>query len=395
MECNIEVLMNIQTPVILTIASVAILLPNQVSADDLKEAKVTQVIQDVKVLPSNSAPRAASLNDNVRPGTAVQTGVQSRSELTFKDKTITRLGEKTIFSVGEGARTIDLGSGQFLLYVPKKAGGAKIKMGPVTAAITGTTILGDYNPSGVTTFIVLEGGACIYLDSVGQSIYVGPGQGVTYDPIYGRLGDPYDVDVNQTLTSPLIKDFRELPSAPLFRTTVQNQRVVAATAADTGELAAAVRAAGASSIATASPEQFMGAVNSLFARSTPDEICAYVGAAVRARPDLATRIVASALTASRGTRYTDVKDFKQPVGKEIGCDEVICITQAAIAAYPSAAKEIVEAAQAAVPLLAYCIGLPCPLANQFIQPRVPTTINPSNFKKPVVSPEQPTTSGEE
>ncbi len=387
--------MNIQTPVILTIASVAILLPNQVSADDLKEAKVTQVIQDVKVLPSNSAPRAASLNDNVRPGTAVQTGVQSRSELTFKDKTITRLGEKTIFSVGEGARTIDLGSGQFLLYVPKKAGGAKIKMGPVTAAITGTTILGDYNPSGVTTFIVLEGGACIYLDSVGQSIYVGPGQGVTYDPIYGRLGDPYDVDVNQTLTSPLIKDFRELPSAPLFRTTVQNQRVVAATAADTGELAAAVRAAGASSIATASPEQFMGAVNSLFARSTPDEICAYVGAAVRARPDLATRIVASALTASRGTRYTDVKDFKQPVGKEIGCDEVICITQAAIAAYPSAAKEIVEAAQAAVPLLAYCIGLPCPLANQFIQPRVPTTINPSNFKKPVVSPEQPTTSGEE
>ena len=387
--------MNIQTPVILTIASVAILLPNQVSADDLKEAKVTQVIQDVKVLPSNSAPRAASLNDNVRPGTAVQTGVQSRSELTFKDKTITRLGEKTIFSVGEGARTIDLGSGQFLLYVPKKAGGAKIKMGPVTAAITGTTILGNYDPNGLTTFIVLEGGACIYLDSVGQSIYVGPGQQVTYDPIANRLENPVDVDINQTLTSPLIKDFRELPSAPLFRTTVQNQRVVAATAADTGELAAAVRAAGASSIATASPEQFMGAVNSLFARSTPDEICAYVGAAVRARPDLATRIVASALTASRGTRYTDVKDFKQPVGKEIGCDEVICITQAAIAAYPSAAKEIVEAAQAAVPLLAYCIGLPCPLANQFIQPRVPTTINPSNFKKPVVSPEQPTTSGEE
>ena len=381
-----------QTPVILTIASLAILLPNQVSADDLKEAKVTQVIQDVKVLPSNSAPRPASLNDNVRPGTAVQTGVQSRSELTFKDKTITRLGEKTIFSVGEGARTIDLGSGQFLLYVPKKAGGAKIKMGPVTAAITGTTILGEYDPWGLTTFIVLEGGACIYLDSVGQSIYVGPGQQVTYDPIANRLENPTDVDVNQVLTSPLIKDFRELPSAPLFRTTIQNQRVVAATAADTGELAAAVRAAGASSIATATPEQFMGALNSLFARSTSAEICAYVGAAVRARPDLATRIVASALTASRGTRYTDVKDFKQPIGKEIGCDEVICITQAAIAANPSEAKEIVEAAQAAVPLLAYCIGLPCPLANQFIQPRVPTTINPSNFKKPVVSPEQPTTS---
>ncbi len=67
----------------------------------------------------------------------MQTGGQSRSELTFKDQTITRLGEKTIFSVGEGPRTIDLGSGQFLLYAPKKAGSAKVKIGPVTAAITG------------------------------------------------------------------------------------------------------------------------------------------------------------------------------------------------------------------------------------------------------------------
>ncbi len=131
--------MHIQSRFILTIASLALAsgLSNKVSADELKEAKVTQVIQDVRVLPSNAAARPAAVNDNVRQGTAVQTGVQSRSELTFKDQTITRLGEKTSFSVGEGPRTIDLGSGQFLLYAPKKAGGAKVKMGPVTAAITG------------------------------------------------------------------------------------------------------------------------------------------------------------------------------------------------------------------------------------------------------------------
>jgi hypothetical protein len=141
MKADYKRTMNIQFRVILTIASLAlapaIWLPTQVCADELKEAKVTQVIQDVRVLPSGAAPRPAALNDNVRQGTAVQTGTQSRSELTFKDQTITRLGEKTIFSVGEGARTIDLGSGQFLLYVPKKSGGAKVKMGPVTAAITG------------------------------------------------------------------------------------------------------------------------------------------------------------------------------------------------------------------------------------------------------------------
>jgi len=387
--------MNMKTPVILTIALLAILLPKQVSAEDLKEAKVTQVIQDVKVLPSNSAPRPAAVNDNVHQGTAVQTGVQSRSELTFKDKTITRLGEKTIFSVGEGARTIDLGSGQFLLYVPKKAGGAKVKMGPVTAAITGTTILGDYDPSGLTRIIVLEGGACIYLDSVGQSIYVGPGQGVTYDPIYGRLGNPYDVDVNQVMNGPLVKDFHELPSSSLIHATAHNQTVAAAAAGDAGEVAAAVRAAGGS-VATATPEQFMQGVTSLFARSTPAEVCAYVGVAARMRPDLAGRIAAAALTVSRASHYTDVKDFKQPVGKEIGCDEANCIVGAAIAANPSAAKEIVEAAQAAAPLLAHCFSIPCPLSNAFVQPRVPTTINPNNFRTPPpVSPEQPSTSTDE
>ena len=132
---------HIRNRIVLSITAVAFVLasglPNETSADQLKEAKVTQVIQDVRVLPSNAAPRPAAVNDSVRQGTAVQTGVQSRSELTFKDQTITRLGENTIFGVGEGARTIDLGSGQFLLCVPKKAGGAKVKAGAVTAAITG------------------------------------------------------------------------------------------------------------------------------------------------------------------------------------------------------------------------------------------------------------------
>src|SRR5437899_8179305 len=201
MGYNINAIMNTQFRFILTTASLlsalAIWFPNEVRADELKEAKVTQVIQDVKVLPSNASPRPAAVNDNVRPGTAVQTGVQSRSELTFKDQTITRLGEKTIFSVGEGARTIDLGSGQFLLYVPKKAGGAKVKMGPVTAAITGTTVVGHVAPSGIVEFTVLEGTARVRLDSVGQCLLVVAGQKVTYDPIPRGLDAPDEEDLQQ------------------------------------------------------------------------------------------------------------------------------------------------------------------------------------------------------
>jgi len=132
--------MHIQFRFSVTIAALAFALasglPKNVSSDELKEAKVTQVVQDVKVVPSGAAARPVVANETVRQGNAVQTGTQSRSELTFRDQTITRLGEKTIYNVG-GGRTIELGSGQFLLYVPKKAGGAQVKMGPVTAAITG------------------------------------------------------------------------------------------------------------------------------------------------------------------------------------------------------------------------------------------------------------------
>src|SRR6266571_8815453 len=247
--------MNINFRFVLTIASFAFAtwLSSEITAEELKEAQVTQVIQDVRLLPSNASPRPATVNDNVRQGTAVQTGVQSRSELTFKDQTITRLGEKTIFSVGEGARTIDLSSGQFLLYVPKKSGGAKVKMGPVTAAITGTTVLGNVNPNGTTTFTVLEGGACISLDSVGQSVFVGAGQQLTFDPIANRLEDPVDVDLNKVLTSPLIKDFRRLPSAPLIEQTIQNQHHAVGGVTGNADLTRAVQVAGASSVETATP----------------------------------------------------------------------------------------------------------------------------------------------
>jgi hypothetical protein len=132
--------MNIRPHRILLVAPVALALvswlPKEVVALDFSKATVTQVVQDVKVMPSGAAARPATVNETVHQGSAVQTGVKSRSELTFQDQSITRLGEHTIFNVG-GARTIQLGSGQFLLYVPKNSGGAKVKMGSVTAAITG------------------------------------------------------------------------------------------------------------------------------------------------------------------------------------------------------------------------------------------------------------------
>jgi len=75
-------------------------------AAQLKEARVSQVIKDVKLLPAQAAPRPAVIRDEVRNGTAVRTGVESRAELTFTDQTLARLGANTIFSFNEGTRNL-------------------------------------------------------------------------------------------------------------------------------------------------------------------------------------------------------------------------------------------------------------------------------------------------
>src|SRR4030095_13516561 len=106
MSTDYKSIMHIQIRVILTIASLAFALaswlPNGVSAAELKQAQVTQVIQDVRLLPSNASSRPASVNDRVHENTAVHTGVESRAELTFTDQTLTRLGAQTIFSFKGG-----------------------------------------------------------------------------------------------------------------------------------------------------------------------------------------------------------------------------------------------------------------------------------------------------
>src|SRR5438128_980578 len=108
----------------ITLATVA--AATLANAAQLKEARVTQVVNDVKLLPQQAAPRPAAVSDPVRYGTAVRTGTESRSELTFVDQTITRLGANTIFSFNEGTREMNLSEGALLFQVPKGAGGATI-----------------------------------------------------------------------------------------------------------------------------------------------------------------------------------------------------------------------------------------------------------------------------
>src|SRR2546423_1967096 len=113
------------------------------NADPLKEARVSQVIQDVRLLEAHAAPHAAAVNDKVTHGSAVRTGTESRAELTFNDLTITRLGANTIFSFTAGARQAELTQGAILLQVPPNAPPARAN----TTAVTVADMAGTAPPS--------------------------------------------------------------------------------------------------------------------------------------------------------------------------------------------------------------------------------------------------------
>src|SRR3954469_16831494 len=128
------------------------------------EARVTQIIHEVNLLPNESKPHPAAMNDLVREDTAVRTGDKSKSELTFADLTITRLGANSIFNYNRAGRSVDLGGGSILLRVPKDSGGANVHAPAVSVAVTGTTFILETQRSARSKLIVLEGSARLSLN---------------------------------------------------------------------------------------------------------------------------------------------------------------------------------------------------------------------------------------
>src|SRR5437773_1295723 len=193
-----------------------------VAADQLQQARVSQVIQDVRVLETHGAPRPAAVNDKVIQGMGVRTGVESRAELTFTDLTITRLGANTVFSFKQGARELDLTSGAVLLQIPPKAPAVKVSTSAVTAAITGGTALFATGPP--TKFMVLEGIGTFYpTGHPERAATINSGEMMTMTA-NGRMTKPEKFDVKLVLkTSRLIKDFPPLENMPLVMAVVDLQ----------------------------------------------------------------------------------------------------------------------------------------------------------------------------
>src|SRR5947208_3802538 len=194
-------------------------------AAELKTARVTQIINDVKLLPGQAAARAAVVNESVSIGTAVRTGVDSRTELTFSDLTITRLGANTVFSFNGEARQIDLGSGAVLVQVPRNGAEAKIRTAAVTAAITGGTALFESNKSLPAKLLMLEGIGRFYPNGHPEEAETVHGGEMAMMTVDGQITRPTKFNAALVYkTSKLITSFPTLPNADLIMAVIEEQQ---------------------------------------------------------------------------------------------------------------------------------------------------------------------------
>src|SRR5207244_629388 len=153
--------LNVVLAVSLTGAAVGI--ATGLFAAEQQQARVTEVIHDVRLLAAKAAARPAAVNDTIHEGTAVRTGTDSRAELTFTDLTLTRLGANTVFSFGAAARTYDLGSGAILMSAPNGTGTVKISTAVATCAVSGFTMISEYHGNTWNKVLMLNGDGYVSL----------------------------------------------------------------------------------------------------------------------------------------------------------------------------------------------------------------------------------------
>jgi uncharacterized RmlC-like cupin family protein len=194
-------------------------------AAQLKEARVTHVVNDVNLISAHAAPHAAAVGKSVRDGDAIRTGAASRSELISADQTIVRLGPKTTISFSGGTRTMDLGEGAMLFQIPKSAGDVKIKTDAIAVASTGATGIIERHGQFYVKVLVLEGTVRCYLTNrLGESLLLQPGQILITKPDVTALPEPADFDIAREMkTCLLVREFQPLPSQRRIESEEQKQ----------------------------------------------------------------------------------------------------------------------------------------------------------------------------
>jgi hypothetical protein len=171
----------------------------------------TEVIKEVFVIdPATKKETPAKTGDKLIPPNVLKTGADSRAELVAEDKTVTRVGSNTIFSVEANSRDVNLAQGSVLFHSPAGRGGGRIKSAGATASVLGTTLAVSANSDGGFKTSLLEGKGEVK-DPKGGKVGLVAGQ-VTFAKPGGGLSPALNFDLKaQIASSKLVGGF----AAPL------------------------------------------------------------------------------------------------------------------------------------------------------------------------------------
>ena len=206
-------------------------------ADAIQGLTFTEIVKDVIVIDAaTKAESSPKVGDVLVAPNVLKTGADSRAELVAEDKTVTRVGSNTIFSVEVNSRDVNLAQGNVLFNAPKGRGGGRIKSAGATASVLGTTFVTSASPSGGFKVMGLEGS--VQVDgSKGGSSKIGAGQ-LSFALPGGKITPPLSFDLKaQVAGSKLVGGFSK-PLASIAKIeaaiNVQQAKIASGALASTG-----------------------------------------------------------------------------------------------------------------------------------------------------------------
>ncbi len=181
----------------------------QTDAAPLNGARMTYVAKDVRS--GAGKERRISAGDIVSAGTTINNGADARSELTFGNRTVARLGANTILDLEREPGEMKLGEGGMLFDIPK---GSRAKITTASLVIISKRACGllERNGDAYIKLLLLEGEARVALNHhLGESIVLKPGQILITSPKASSLPEAAYFDIARAVrTCRLISDFPPL-----------------------------------------------------------------------------------------------------------------------------------------------------------------------------------------
>ena len=173
--------------------------------------RVTYLNNEVQARGSNGARARVTIGNILSEGVTIENGANARSELTFVNRAVVRLGARTSLHLKNGAGAVELRDGAILFQIPKGSNG-EITAGTVSLTSNGATGLLERNRDLYIKLLLFEGEARVAMPShLGESVVIEPGQIMIINPKAATLpGAAFFNIARAARTCRLLRDFPPL-----------------------------------------------------------------------------------------------------------------------------------------------------------------------------------------